>query len=210
MAFELWLAFAMACVVLSISPGSGAVNTISNGMQFGLRRSVSSILGLQLGLALQILVVGVGLGAILASSNTAFSLIKWLGVAYLVWLGIQKWRQPVVTLKEQQSELQSASKRFWQAVFVNLTNPKSTVFLVALFPQFLNLAAPQWPQFLLMGATLVCVDTLVMMGYASLASQLARWMQSAEHQKWQNRLFGSLFIFAAALMAGFRSEQSHA
>lgn len=210
MDFHLWLAFVAAAFFISISPGSGAVNTISNGMQFGLRRSLPSIFGLQLGYGAQILIVGVGLGALLASSNTAFNILKWLGVAYLVWLGIQKWRQPVLTIDEHANQIESASKRFWQAAFVNLTNPKATVFLVALFPQFINLNAPQTPQFMVMGSTLIIADIVVMIGYATLASQLARWMRSERHQKMQNRLFGGMFIFAATLMASFRHGQSPA
>jgi homoserine/homoserine lactone efflux protein len=201
---QIWFAFLIASILISISPGSGAINTMSNGMRYGVRRTMPAILGLQLGYGAQILIVGVGLGALIASSDTAFSIIKWLGVGYLAWLGYRKWVQHPLQLNVANPVNESGNSRFWQAALVNLTNPKATVFLMALFPQFLDLQAPRAAQFSVMGSTLILVDILVMIGYATLASGLARWMKSERHQQMQNRLFGSLFIVAAALMAGFR------
>ncbi|WP_273207372.1 LysE family transporter [Marinobacter subterrani] len=98
----------------------------------------------------------------------------------------------------------SGQKRFWNAVFVNLTNPKATVFLVALFPQFLVADAPHGPQLITMGTTLILVDCLVMLGYALLASQLFRFMTTARHQQQMNRVFGGLFVTAAVALASFK------
>ena len=204
MNFELWIAFLLAAILISLSPGAGAVNTMSNGMRYGVRSTLPAILGLQLGYGAQVLIVGVGLGALLASSNLAFNVVRWLGVAYLVWLGYSKWREAPRALTGAGRIDESGTRRFWQAAFVNLTNPKATVFLVALFPQFLNLNAPQGPQFLVMGSTLIAVDIVVMVGYAVLASTLTRWMTSDRHQRLQNKLFGTMFVGAAALMATYR------
>ncbi|MCP3867273.1 MAG: homoserine/homoserine lactone efflux protein [Gammaproteobacteria bacterium] len=205
MEFDIWLAFFIASLLISISPGAGAVNTMSSGLQYGVRDSLPAIFGLQLGYGAQILLVGVGLGALLASSSLAFSVVKWLGVAYLVWLGYQKWTQPPISLEQADHNRESSQRRFWQAAFVNLTNPKATVFLLALFPQFINTAASsQALQFSIMGGTLILVDIGVMLGYASLAAQLSRWMKSQRHQILQNRIFGGMFIGAATLMASYR------
>ena len=206
MNLEVWLAYCLACIVISVSPGAGAVNTMSNGMQYGVRHSLPAIMGLQLGYGAQFVIVGVGLGALLASSTTLFELIKWLGVAYLVWLGIQKWRQPVLQIGAGNADDQDSARRFWQAAFVNLTNPKATVFLVALLPQFLDLDKPQLPQFTVMTATGLIVDIFVMLGYATLATTVAHWMRSDRHQQTLNRIFGSMFIFAAGLMASFQKS----
>lgn len=206
MTFETWFAFLIACIVISISPGAGAVNTISNGMVYGVRHSLPAILGLQLGYGAQFLIVGIGLGALLASSGDIFILIKWLGVIYLIWLGIQKWRQmPLDISRSNECEL-NYSKRFWQAALVNLTNPKATVFLVALLPQFVDLNAPRLPQFSIMALTGLCVDIVVMIGYATLARTIARWMKSERHQRHINRIFGSLFMLAAGLMASYQRQ----
>ncbi len=197
----MWAAFLVACIVISVTPGAGAVNTMSNGLSYGVRHSIPAILGLQLGLAAQFVIVAIGLGAILTSSSHWFELIKWLGVGYLVWLGIQKWRHPFIVLQAADASNLDYRRRFWQAAFVNLTNPKATVFLVAFLPQFVDLSQPQIPQFTLMTVTGLTVDTLVMLGYATLAMQLSRWLKSEEHQQHANRLFGSMFIVAAFLMA---------
>jgi homoserine/homoserine lactone efflux protein len=201
---EVWLAYCLACIVISISPGAGAVNTMSNGLQFGVRNSLPAIFGLQLGYAAQFIIVGVGLGTLLASSTTLFEIIKWLGVLYLVGLGIQKWRQPLLRIQKDSSIGLDNSRRFWQATFVNLTNPKATVFLVALLPQFLDLNKPQIIQFSLMAVTGLGVDIIVMLGYATLATNIARWMKTEVHQRRLNRIFGTLFVVAAALMASYQ------
>ena len=92
MTWQMWLAFLGAAWVISLSPGAGAVASMSSGLAHGLRRGYWNILGLQLGLLLQIAVVAAGVGAVLARSATAFTVIKWFGVAYLVYLGIRQWR----------------------------------------------------------------------------------------------------------------------
>ena len=199
-----WLTFFIASLLISISPGAGAVNTLSNGLRYGVRDSMPAIFGLQLGYGAQILIVGIGLGALLASSNLVFEIVKWLGITYLVWLGYKKWTQPPFSLEGSDEARENSRRRFWQAAFVNLTNPKATIFLLALFPQFIDTRIDQATQFTIMGSTLILVDIGVMLGYATLASQLSRWMQSDRHQVLQNRIFGSLFVGAASLMATYR------
>lgn len=204
MTLELFLAFLVASLLISISPGAGAVNTMSNGLRYGVWQSLPAILGLQLGYGAQVVIVGVGLGALLASSELAFSAVKWLGAAYLIWLGYQKWREQPLNLQEGCVDRPvSAKRRFWQAAFVNLINPKATVFLVALFPQFINADLPQMPQFLIMGTTLILVDIIVMIGYASLAAKLSTWFKDPKHQKSQNRIFGGMFIAAGSALASY-------
>ncbi|GAA3577376.1 homoserine/homoserine lactone efflux protein [Marinobacter xestospongiae] len=204
MTTSVWLAFLVAAVLISISPGAGAVNTMSSGLRYGVRNSLPAILGLQLGYGAQILLVGLGLGAIMASSAWALVVIKWLGVAYLVWLGWKKWHEKPVTSGDTENASEAASRRFWQSALVNLTNPKATVFLVALFPQFLHAGEAHGEQLAIMGLTLIVVDCVVMLGYALLASQLFRWMTTPEKQQLMNRVFGSLFVAAAVALASFR------
>lgn len=204
MSLTLWLTFTVAAILISLSPGAGAVNTMSNGLRYGVRQSMPAILGLQLGYGAQILLVGAGLGALVASSVWALAIIKWLGVAYLIWLGVQKWREPVGVGAVEDQPLASGRSRFWQSALVNLTNPKATVFLVALFPQFLVAGQPHGPQLVAMGTTLILVDCLVMLGYALLASQLFRFMTTPERQRQMNRVFGGLFVTAAVALVSFK------
>lgn len=201
---DVWFAYCVACIVISLSPGAGAVNTMSNGIHYGVRHTLPAILGLQLGYGAQFVMVGIGLGALLASSSLLFDSIRWFGVAYLVWLGIQKWRQPLLRIDHPAGLGLDYRRRFWQAAFVNLTNPKATVFLVAFLPQFIDPARAQLPQLGLMTLTGLVVDIIVMVGYASLATAIAQWMKSPQHQRHLNHVFGGMFILAAGLLASFQ------
>ena len=201
---EVWLAWIIACIVISITPGAGAINTMSNGIQYGVRHSLPAIFGQQLGLLLQFIVVGAGVGSLIASSGPIFEIIRWLGVAYLIWLGIQKWRQPFIPLQTIDSCSLDYARRFWQSTLVNITNPKATIFMLALLPQFIDATRSQWPQISIMTVTSIIIDIVVMLGYATLATTLVLWMKNERHQRWLNRLFGGLFIAAALLMAGFK------
>ncbi|MDW9427191.1 homoserine/homoserine lactone efflux protein, partial [Yersinia enterocolitica] len=92
MTLDWWLTYLLTTLILSLSPGSGAINTMSTAISHGTRGVIASIYGLQLGLAVHIVLVGVGLGALISQSLLAFELLKWFGAAYLIWLGIQQWR----------------------------------------------------------------------------------------------------------------------
>lgn len=205
MNIEVWLAYLATAVVFSIAPGSGTVNSISNGMVYGFRKSLASIVGLQAGLAFHIILVGIGLGAVVAQSAMAFLVIKWVGVIYLVWLGVQKWQEKAVINLDTPADNVSAQSLFRQAVLVNMTNPKTIVFLVALFPQFINQNEPQMMQFIILGATTVLVDTCVMLCYVSLASKLTGYIRSSRVMNTLNRVFGSMFIGCGALLASARA-----
>jgi len=177
---------------------------MSSGLRYGVRKSLPTIAGQQFGYGAQIVLVGAGLGAIVASSNTALAVIKWIGVVYLIWLGIQKWREPPIEASRADLSAFSPRQQFWNGALVNLTNPKATIFLIALFPQFLVAGAPHGPQLATMGATLIFVDILVMVGYAILASQLFRFMTTPARQRQMNRVFGGLFVTAAVALASFK------
>ncbi|KAA8681592.1 homoserine/homoserine lactone efflux protein [Vibrio gigantis] len=202
MNFDLWFAFLMACIVLAVSPGAGAVNMMSITMKYGFRRSLISNLGLQVGNMFNIVMVGVGLGAVLAQSEVAFIAIKWVGAFYLIYLGIKKFTETVdnTHYKGHQQKV-SGLKMFCQSVIVNVTNPKSIVFLVALLPQFIVSSSPHVEQILVLGSTLLTVDMLVMCGYALLASRLTGLVQNRRHMIVQNRIFGSVFIGTGSLLA---------
>ena len=206
MELSTWLAFFAASWAISISPGAGAVAAMSAGLNHGFKRGYITTLGLVLGIWTQILVVGVGLGAVVATSATAFLVIKWAGVAYLVWLGIQQWRAPAVPLAAKTEAAGQASVRsmVFRAWVINALNPKGTVFLLAVVPQFLNLAQPLAPQYLVIAATLGFTDLVVMGGYTALAAKVLRALKSESHLKAMNRVFGGLFVAAGTLLALFK------
>lgn len=201
-----WLAFFAASWAISISPGAGAVAAMSAGLNHGFRRGYVTTLGLVLGIWTQLVVVGLGLGALVATSSTAFQVVKWLGVAYLVWLGVQQWRAPVRPLAAlrdgaAQASVRSMVLRGW---LINAVNPKGTVFLLAVVPQFLDLTQPLAPQYAVIGLTLGFTDLVVMAGYTALAARVLSALKSTAHMRAMNRVFGALFVAAGALLSLFK------
>jgi len=206
MEFTTWLTFFAAAWAISISPGAGAVAAMSAGLTHGFRRGYLTTLGLVLGIWTQLLVVGVGLGALVATSALAFQVVKWVGVAYLVWLGIQQWRapaRPVAVVAEGQART-SARSLIVRGWIINALNPKGTVFLLAVVPQFLDLSQPLALQYLVIGLTLGFTDLVVMAGYTALAARLLRSLTEASHVRALNRVFGALFVVAGGLLAAFK------
>jgi homoserine/homoserine lactone efflux protein len=206
MDLSLWLAFFAASWAISLSPGPGAVAAMSSGLNHGFARGYFTTLGLVLGIVTQLLVVGVGLGALLAASTTAFTLLKWLGVAYLVWLGIQQWRSPAHGLHADAEQAAATTRRalVLRGWAMNAVNPKGTVFMLAVVPQFITPGQPLLGQYVLIGATLVFTDLVVMAGYTALASRLLAALKSPRQVRWTNRVFGTLFVAAGALLATFK------
>jgi homoserine/homoserine lactone efflux protein len=210
MALDTWFAFFMACWVISLSPGAGAVASMSSGLNFGFRRGYWNAIGLQLALIVQIAVVAAGLGALLATSERAFALIKWFGVLYLLYLGWKQWRAQPDSMAG--TAIESRRGRPLALVvrgfFVNASNPKALVFILAVLPQFIDTGAPLAAQYLMMTLTMVGVDLVVMAGYTGLAAKVLRLLREPRQQRLLNRIFGSFFAAAALLLAGVR-QSSH-
>lgn len=206
MAVSVWLAFFAASWAISLSPGAGAVAAMSSGLSHGFRRGYFMTFGLILGILTQVVLVSAGLGALIAASSLGFALVKWAGVAYLIWLGVQQWRAPAKPLVAAEEGAVQVTRR--QLVLrgwgINAVNPKGTVFLLAVVPQFLDLHAPLGPQYLVIGATLGFTDLVVMAGYTALAARVLAALRSEHHIRVLNRVFGSLFVAAGLLLASFK------
>jgi homoserine/homoserine lactone efflux protein len=203
MALDTWLAFFLASWIISLSPGAGAIASMSSGLQYGFVRGYWNAIGLQLGLAMQIAVVAGGLGAILAASSTAFYAIKWFGVAYLVYLAIKQWRALPMDMTDDAAvrPIGKPMAMMFRGFLVNASNPKALVFMLAVLPQFVNPQAPLLNQYLILGATMICVDMIVMAGYTGLASKVLRLLRTPKQQKRMNRTFAGLFVGAAGFLA---------
>ena len=203
MSWTMWLAFLAAALVIAVSPGPGAVLSMSTGLRYGYAAALRAIAGLQIALLLQLCVVALGLGAVLATSEAAFAVVKFAGAGYLIWLGMQKWRSPPDPIGGDGEGLRVQSRRqlYAQGILVNLTNPKAIVFIAALVPQFIVPDRPQWPQFAIIGATMVAVDMMVMSSYALLATRFRPLLHNPRLLRLQNRIFGGLFVGAGAMLA---------
>lgn len=203
MELETWLGFFAASWIISLSPGAGAIASMSCGLQYGFWRGYWNALGLQIALVVQIAVVAAGLGAVLAASELAFSLIKWFGVAYLIYLGVKQWRALPTDLADE-STIRPIGKPLslvFRGFLVNISNPKALVFILAILPQFIDPAAPLLIQYMIIAATMVSVDLIVMAGYTGLAAKVLRALKTPAQQRRLNRTFASLFVGAAGFLA---------
>jgi homoserine/homoserine lactone efflux protein len=206
MTFDTWLAFFVASWLISLSPGAGAISCMSAGMRYGYARASWNILGLQLGILFVLAIVAAGLGAVLAASTTAFTAVKWLGAAYLVGIGIQQWRAPAVPMRSDAAATLDGTPRalLLRGFFVNATNPKGILFMLAVLPQFIDPARPQLPQYAICAATIFCTDLVVMSGYTGFAARVLRLLRAPHHLRAMNRVFGGLFVTAGVFLATFR------
>lgn len=206
MALQTWLGFFVACWVISLSPGAGAVASMSCGLQYGFVRGYWNALGLQLGLLLQIVIVALGVGALLATSAAAFTAIKWFGVAYLLYLAIKQWRAVPEDLDEGVAlrPIGNPLALVFRGFLVNASNPKAIIFMLAVLPQFVDPHAPLLGQYVIIAATMVTVDLIVMAGYTGLASRVLRLLRTPAQQRRMNRTFAGLFVGAATLLAMVR------
>lgn len=203
MSFDVWLAFFAACWVISLSPGAGAIASMSSGLQFGFLRGYWNVIGLQIALAIQILIVAAGVGAILTASELAFNLIKWFGVAYLVYLAVKQWQQKPSEIDAEQQAVKAFNPLaiITKGFLVNISNPKAIVFILAVLPQFIDPAKSLVPQYSLMMITMIAVDMIVMAGYTCLAAKVLLFLKTPRQQRILNRSFASMFVGAASLLS---------
>jgi len=202
MSFATWITFFVAACIIAVSPGSGAVLSMSHGLSYGVRRTSATIFGLQTGLLLVFFIAGAGVGSLLMASEVAFNVVKTVGALYLIYLGLSQWRAKVSISEQKQAEVvvPTVRKRFLTGFLTNATNPKGIIFMVAVLPQFITHDAPLLPQLLILAATMFCIDLVVMHSYAFLASSMQRFFRDAGAVKKQNRVFGGLLMAIGAAL----------
>lgn len=203
MSFATWLGFFVAACIIAVSPGSGAVLSMSHGLSYGVRRASATIFGLQTGLLLVFFIAGAGVGSLLLASELAFNVVKTVGALYLIYLGWSQWRAKVsVGLQENHAAVvvPSPRKRFLTGFLTNATNPKGIIFMVAVLPQFITQGAPLLPQLLILAVTMCTIDLVVMHSYALLASSMQRFFRDPRAVKQQNRVFGGLLMGVGAAL----------
>jgi homoserine/homoserine lactone efflux protein len=206
-----WITYFAATIVLSLSPGPGVFSSISSGMHHGFRLGVWNGIGMQFANLVIAIGVSLGLGALLLASGTLFTLVKWLGVAYLVYLGIVTWRAPARTFEEDNTDTGTTVREvFMHGFFVNATNPKGIIFFAAILPQFVDVARPQLPQYAVFAGTTFAVDVVVMAGYTALAARVLKLMRDPRQIRWVNRTIGGLFVAAGVALASLRRIASAA
>lgn len=205
MIFQVWFAFMLACWVISLSPGAGAIASMSSGLNYGFKHGYWNAIGLQLALIIQIMIVAAGVGVLFATTPWAFQVVKWFGVIYLLYLAYVQWTAPAQNIDIQTEQKNTpALVLVFKGFIVNMSNPKAIVFLLAVLPQFLDLNQPQWIQYVIMTITMVVIDLMVMAAYTGLASKILRLLRSPRQQKYLNRSFAVMFGCAAALLSAIQ------
>ena len=205
MELSVWITYFIATIILSVSPGPGVFSSISSGLHHGFRLGLWNGVGMQAANMLMVIFVSLGLGALLLASETLFTLVKWAGVAYLIYLGIVTWRAPARGFEEDRDDRETtAGGVFMRGFWVNATNPKGIIFFAAILPQFIDVARPQLVQYAIFSTTTFAVDLVVMMGYTAVAAKVLRVMSDPAKLRWVNRTLGGAFIAAGLALASFR------
>ena len=201
------LAFAAVSFIGIATPGPTVLLALTNGTRFGVRRALPGMVGAVLSDAVLISAVAVGLGALLAASEFWFSTLKWVGAAYLAFLGIMMLRSKgTIDGTLQASANQPRGTAFaigMKSFMVAVTNPKGYLFFSAFLPQFIDPAAPQMQQYMILGAIFAALDFAIMFGYAVFGSQAVRVLKS-EGVKWLERACGGALLALAGSLALYR------
>jgi threonine/homoserine/homoserine lactone efflux protein len=201
MLLSTWLLYVAAVFVLTVTPGPSVLMCVSTAVNLGPRKALITSLGSTSAIVGLMTLSALGLGALLAASETLFTALKWAGAAYLAYLGVRALLAPASDIQVAGGAVAGGRRLFAQGFLVGLSNPKALLFFGALFPQFLNPAAPQLPQFLVLGATFVFFELGWLTVYALTAARAQRWLQQPQRARQFNRLTGAVFLLAAGLLA---------
>ena len=202
---DLWL-FIISGLALNITPGPDNAYIVGRSIQMGWRGGVAAALGIGTGCLVHVFGGAIGLSALLAASSAAFALVKWLGAAYLCYIGVTMLlSRPPVRADDAATERATASlsKVFWQGALTNILNPKIALFFLAFLPQFVAAEAPHKAfAFMVLGLIFIFNGTLWCVGLAEFASRAAsRVKQSGRAVLWINRALGGMFVYLGARIA---------
>ncbi|CAB4545314.1 MAG: LysE family translocator [Actinobacteria bacterium] len=198
MELQTWLLYTLAALGLSLTPGPNGLLALTHGALYGAKRTVATILGGSLGFTIVIGLSMFGIGALLAANIGLLVVLKWVGGAYLIFLGIQVWRSPSLA-DSRGANTGSSNRSLFQAGLLSaISNPKGILFFVAFLPQFIDPINSLVIQFIVMAATFVVIEFIYEFMVAALADKIQPWLRRVG--KNFNRVFGSVFIAIGALL----------
>lgn len=204
MTLQLWLAYTGVIAALIAIPGPSALISMTHGLRYGRRQALATVTGGVVAAMMLMTASALGLGAILAASTTAFTLLKVVGAAYLIWLGIAAWRdnsEPAAVSTSEMEEAPGALRLFRKGFTVGISNPKDLLFFAALFPNFIDASQPHAMQFATLAITWAVLDCSIMFSYACAGRRLSGVFSNARRLRILNRSTGSLFVFAGGALA---------
>jgi len=206
MPIDIWLAYMGTVLVLMCTPGPSQLLMLSNSMRNGFRRSAFTAAGDLTANLLQMTLASVGLASVVQASRGFFLVVKWAGVAYLVYLGLAMILSRATGALPSSKAKRSARSLYWQGFVTSAANPKAVIFFAALFPQFIDPAKPLWGQFVVLSATYLITDAVFLSGYGKFAEWIGRRMLGST-RKYLNRIAGT-FLIGAAILLGLKEVQS--
>ncbi|MDH3646583.1 MAG: LysE family translocator [Gammaproteobacteria bacterium] len=204
MSLTLWSAYVATVLLLMSTPGPSQLLMLSNSMGGGFPRSTATAAGDLSANLIQMIVAAAGLAGIIYSSAEVFLAIKWAGVAYLIYLGVNLFRKKMDAEATKVHANRSLKSLYWQGFVTSAANPKAVIFFAALFPQFLTPTDPMLPQFAVLSATYLLIDGSFLLVYGRLAGWISTRLQA--HAGHFNRVAG-LMLIAAAILLGLRSVE---
>lgn len=201
-----WLPFAIASAILVAIPGPTVLLVVSYALGHGRRYALATTVGVALGDLTAMTASMLGLGVILAASAALFGVLKWVGAAYLIYLGIKLWRAPVSAPDTPDTAETRTGRIVAHAYAVTALNPKSIIFFVAFVPQFIDPHARALPQIVVFEATFIVLAAINAFAYAMLAAAARKAVRSARVQRAVNRTGGSLLIGAGLFAAAWKQS----
>jgi threonine/homoserine/homoserine lactone efflux protein len=197
--FQTWLLYLAAAIGLSLSPGPNGLLALTHGAIHGHRKALFTISGGTLGFVLLIAMAMFGIGALLQASVAWLTVLKWIGGAYLAWLGIQLWRSPPMQVPDAGSSMaRSGGALFSEGFLSAITNPKAILFFAAFLPQFIDPARSLVTQFAVMAGTFAVIEFVYELGIAHAAQRLSPWLRRVGRAF--NRACGGLFVAIGVAM----------
>jgi threonine/homoserine/homoserine lactone efflux protein len=204
MSFELWSFFALAALVLSLTPGPNSLLMLDLGARVGFGRASFAALGAGLGMMLMVGASVAGLGALMAASLTLFTAVKLAGAGYLIYLGVKLFRTKGFGVIDAQPRPQSARRSFGTGFIVMIANPKTLLFFTTFLPGFMVPNAPLLPQFVILAGTLTVIEVGVELLLAALARIIRPWL--TRHARAFNRTTGTAFVALGLLIAASKGH----
>lgn len=205
MSLHLWWLYVTAVFLISATPGPNMLHVMTQSIAHGPRKATVTMAGLMSAVLLCLIASALGLGALLKASPMLFAVLRYAGVAYLIWLGLKAWRAPIVDGGNGAASAMPASKLYGTALLTGLSNPKLIIFAAALFPQFLDTARPFTEQLAILVASFIVIESFWYGVYALGGMKLKRWLEPANRQRLFNRGTGVLFIGFGGALLGARA-----
>ncbi|AXT60219.1 LysE family translocator [Aquimarina sp. AD10] len=198
----LWISFIGTVLIIGVTPGPSVLLASANSMNHGAKKTVGTILGDLSANAIQILLSSLGLASIVITSGEIFGIIKWIGVAYLIYMGVTKiLSNPKTGDFRSNNTKKSFLKLYSEGFFMSASNPKAIVFFAALFPLFIDQHLAFLPQVLLLGVTYLMIDGICLLMYVKFASKLKSYLEDRDKVHAQNKIIGILLIFSGLMLS---------